>query len=429
MTLAYLASTAEGRFFYHGHSYKLSPITYPDVNIHNILVMGGPSLARSICKENSGLMTGLNFDASLIPGFPEPLGMAVSEIPCGKRLMLLRAGGIGDLIMLTPALRQLRSRCRSGVKIALSTLQDRKALFEDLGFVDDFYPHPIRLSDLVESADFYVDFSDRRGIFNHVDMIDFHLDCLGIDASSVPKEQKIPVISKGLSRNHAVREEMKRLSRHGRPLVIYSPGASDRIRYLPDDILGLLATSFKGIDYVVPGSMPKTCEGMENVFSIDTSSGLDAFVTAIAASHAVITTDSSAYHIASALSKPCLVFFGPISSSIRSKYYPTIVALDACYFGKTCASPCGISALTETPPVIPIGANRVRALEKGVKITTYSGESFTFDPGKGCPEAQYLGSSTSPCLMSFSPEDIIKGFERVMDMVESPERERKRESL
>jgi len=431
MTLAYLASTTDGHLFYHGHSYSLSPITYPNVNIHNILVMGGTSLARSICMENKGFITGLDFDATRIPGFPKPLDMDVSSIPPGKRLMLLRAGGIGDLIMFTPALRHLRQRCRPGVKIMLSTFEDRKALFEDLGLVDMFYPHPIRLSDLVDSADFYVDFSDKRGIFNHVDMIDFHLDCLGMDPSGIPWDQKIPAISSGLSRNHVIREEIKKISGHGhsQATVLYSPGASDRIRYLPDDILKLLASNFKGINFVVPGKIPISCEHMENVFSLDTSSGLDAFVTAIATTDALVSTDSSAYHIAAALGTPSLVFFGPISSSIRTRYYPNVVALEACYFGETCASPCGISALTETPPVIPIGANRVRILEKGTTITTHSGKSFIFDPSRGCPEAQLKGSDISPCLKSFNPKDIIQGFEKVLSMIASPTQEEMTRSL
>ncbi|MCD6571108.1 MAG: hypothetical protein J7L53_10440 [Deltaproteobacteria bacterium] len=425
MTQAYLVSTQPGAFFYHGHSYELSPIAYPDVDISNILLMEGLNLARAVCEENQGFITGISFDASRIPGFPRPLNMPLSDIPGGARLMLLRGGGIGDLIMLAPALKALRDACSPDVEILFSTFEDRQSLFEGLGYADKFYPHPIRLSEFIDDADYFVDFSDPKGIFSHVNMIDFHLDCLGIDPSTVSGREKIPRIAASLTRSKKITDSMDKICQGKGLCVLYSPGASDKIRRLPDYVLHLLATRHKDMIFLVPGKTPESFIGLKNVFSLDTSGGLSEFVTAIGQCDVLISSDSSAYHIAAALNKPSLVFFGSIPSRIRTTYYPNVIPLDAHYFGKTCVSPCGISALTETPPVMPIGANKVRDLKEGVNITTYSGESFIFDPQKGCPEANLTEETISPCLKSFTEEMIMEGFEKAIALIDISARAKK----
>jgi hypothetical protein len=169
------------------------------------------------------------------------------------------------------------------------------------------------------------------------------------------------------------------------------------------------------MSFIVPSGRTGESAEKSNILFLDTTGGLSDYVTAIDQCDLLVSTDSSAYHIAAALGIPSLVLFGPISSDIRIRNYPKVIALDSRYSGLTCHAPCGISILQVTPPVTGIGADNVKNLVNGVEITTYDGRTFAFDPQKGCPESNAIGMPFSPC-MHFSEDVILTGFERVLSL-------------
>jgi len=415
--LRYLVAKQKGVFTYYGHSYDLEPITPPEVNLRNILVIEYP-LDVKICQDNPHTLQNAFFEAARLPGFPKPLTVPPHVLPKGSRLMLLRGGGIGDVIMLTPALMHLKKVVGNSITITLSTFAERIPIIDGLGCIDKFFPHPISLFDFMQESDYYMDFADPKLVFNDMDMIDFHLDSLYFDTAAIPDREKVPRISDELRHSRHVLEGMDALDLNGLMPVLYAPKASHAIRHLPPGILDLLALKYPEVAFILPSDTTGAVPGFANVFSVNTTHGLGDFVTAIDQCEAVVCSDSSAYHIASALDIPALVFFGPIGSAIRTKYYPKVTALDSCYTGVTCHAPCGISALLETPPTIAIGANRVKELTEGVEITTTEGHSFRFDPHKGCPEANALGSAFSPCMEHFTHSEIIDGFAQTISLIQ-----------
>lgn len=412
MPLCYLTTTCPGVLGYHGQRYDLLPITPPEVDLHNILVISGLPLARSICEENPPLQH-ISFAAERLPGFPRRLAEPVQDLAPGTRLWLLRGGGIGDVIMLEPALRALRERLRPGVAVTLCTFADLFCLFAEREVVDRLVPQPVRMDDFL-NCDVYAEFDDPHKLFNKIEMIDFHLDCLGIDPATIPAGEKIPRLSPTLSRSPRILRLLADLEAHRQVTVLFSHTASDRIRHIPPGYAACLAAAHPEILFLVPGALPPELSERENVRSLDTSGGLSDFVTAIACCDALVSADSSACHIAAAVDTPALVLFGPIDSRMRTGYYPRVLSLDADYRGETCLSPCGISALTETPPVIPIAREQVRLLKKGLTLTTRSGRSFTFDPARGCPEANALDTPFSPCLASFDEQALLTVFEQLL---------------
>lgn len=412
----YLVIQQSGIFRYQGGHYELRPITYPEVDISQILAIND-SLARAICAENP--IIPITFAVDKIPGFPRPLEGPPQDLPPGTRLMLVRGGGIGDVIMLTPALLALKRLCGERLRINLSTFANRHPLFEDLPFVDGLLPHPLRLSDFMAAADYFVEFNDIRQLFNHLNMTDFHLDCLHIDPASIPAAEKAPIISPRMTQAPDVRAAVEQTGPRGALKFLCALEASDAIRTLPGAIVGLLAEAYPQIQFLVAtGDAPV----QPNIHRLDTSRDLQAFATAIDACDGLVCADSSAYHIAAALAKPALVFFGPITSSLRTTYYPRVVPLDARYEGETCSAPCGISAIGETPPVIPIGINQVRDLQAGTPIVTRSGRTFSFAMRQGCPEAQACASAYSPCLAAIPRERILAGFAECLSLLGNPVR-------
>ena len=410
--LKFLCSRLAGSFAYHGQTYALSPLTPPEISPNDILVITSP-LNLTICRENPAMQT-VSFETAKLHGFPQELRCHPAKLAEGAKLLILRGGGIGDVSMLTPALNILREQLGDRITINLATYADRQPLLNELGYVDKFYPLPLSLADFMTAADYYCDFSDHAGIFNETNMIDYHLSSLGINPRCIAPEQKQPVLSPSLNQSQEIIERIDTQAAVYSTRVLYVGRASDPIRNLPPGTLRLLAERHPAMAFFQPQRESPEQKLAANVFALDTAGGLNDFVTAIASCDLIVTTDSSAYHLAAALGTPALVFFGPIAAKLRAGYYPKVVAVDPNFQGQTCHSPCGISALSETPPNIGIGAAGVRNLREGMILTTFDGQDFSYHSARGCPEANFLGTSHSPCLLSLGEDTILAAFERTL---------------
>ncbi len=405
----FLAATQKGNFFYHGANYSLNPLTPPEINPDHILAASS-GLENAIIDEHPGIMQAVSFKAESIPGFPQPLQMPPEEIPAGSHIILLRAGGIGDLIMMIPALKEFRRRLSPGCQLTLATYADYAGIFECL--TDHLISYPVRLTQLMNKVDYYVEFKDLHDLFETSEMTDFYLDCLGIAPESVPNEAKQPELPASMANAPGIIEAISTIA--FKTKVLYAGRASDKIRYLPDAFLSQLAENNPDIAFIIPGNSEVK---LDNIFEIDTSGGLHEFITAIAHCDALVSTDSSAYHIAAAFNIPSLVVFGAIDSKIRTTYYPQVVALCAEYRGQTCSSPCGISAIRRRNLLKkPIGQNQVTTLKKGTAIQTFDGRSFKYDPEKGCPESCALDTCISPCLSQITTEKLLSGFTQLLSL-------------
>ena len=244
--MLFLTATQPGCFSYHGQDYLLEPLTPPEIDPRQVLAID-KHLGRIIAAENPALKL-LNFDAARLPGFPQPL--PAEGLPRNTRLLLLRGGGLGDLVTLTPALKQLRKRYGLNLQVTLSTFRDIFPLFDDHALVDRLLPHPLSLAEITGASDYYVDFSDPTKLFDTSEMIDFHLESLRIDAGAVPAADKLPQLPAALSCCDRVREQLASLKR---PLVLFAGEASDVIRRLPPSVLASLAENHPEISFVVPG--------------------------------------------------------------------------------------------------------------------------------------------------------------------------------
>ncbi|MCK4827307.1 hypothetical protein KA005_66870 [bacterium] len=386
-----------------GESYYLEPLTYPHINLSHILIVED-TLGERILKRNEHIRK-IKFDTSRIPGFPERLQLPPSELPQGSKIILLRGGGIGDLIMLTPAIRALREALPPHSQIILATSRDKQSLFEKDSLIDCIISHPIRMSDFME-ADYFVDFTANDTLFASGHMTDFYLARCHIDYRKVA--DKVPWISRKLGSSKSAAGIFEGIRRnHKGAIVLLSGEASDIIRTVPTRVLRIFPESFDEILFIVPQKSgdTKNVECGEyvntgNVFFLDTFSSLTDFVSAIQACDAVISSDSAAYHIAAALEKPCLAIFGPVHSSGRALYYPTVHPVDAVYNGACCSSPCGIDTLSNLKKL------------SGIDKTGFNWDMY--DPAKGCPEANLKGTLHSPCILSFSQSELINRFKELI---------------
>jgi hypothetical protein len=369
-----------------GHLYDLTPVHTPGATLRDILVTDDGS-AHELLAKHREILASATFDEDKANGFPKPLGN-LEQIPSGSKVLILRCGGIGDHIMLTPALKALRERLPDrSIKIWLAVQKDMFMIFEGNPYIDRLYPLPVPMAELLE-ADYVVDFpaSLDEALQPNSHLTDYWLKCLGLDPVSV--HNKAPCILPHLLTSKRIIDSFSQLRRrHPQKLfVLLNWFASTHIKSLPPSIFSVLTKEFSDFVFLVahPESLNSATEAdlkEQQIKAINLSSQMETlydYFTAVHLSDAVVCADTSTYHISSSYRKPSLVVIGP-TYSILTKYYPNCLFVEAKYEGKTCTSPCGRT--------------------KGA-----------------CPEAELLGTPYSPCLLSLSLNSIIDQFHQLIDI-------------
>ena len=165
--------------------------------------------------------------------------------------------------------------------------------------------------------------------FNAMPMIDYFLAKLGLDPQTVAdheKRGKSPNLEYCI--NHPDKSLEKLLQRYkekGSRLLLIHPFASDILRSMPHEyIAGLIDYLICNTDFTLVSAVDT---GYRNDRLLDLSrqsKNLDDFVYIIARMDAVITVDTSAYHIADCFDVPTVVLFNSINPQYRLSYYPHV---------------------------------------------------------------------------------------------------------
>lgn len=389
--MIFLVSDVKGKFESFGVSYYLEPITYPKVDISNILVVED-TLGKRVLGKCPHILRA-QFPAEKIPGFPSSIS-SIGDIPDNSNLLILRGGGIGDLILLIPAIRILKTLLPKGVKITLATFKDRMQIFKGLPEIDRIEPMPIRMSKII-GMDYYVEFSSKLDLFKKIHMTDYYLTVLGIHPMDINDELKEPRLSPDAADSRETICQINQLKSQWKKVIYINTGSTDIIRRIPFQTVMEVARLCPDMAFVhsIDHSLGEI-KIPSNIFFIDTSGSLEKYFSAILASDAVISSDSSAYHVAGAFRKPAVALFGPISSALRTVYYKSVFPIDAGYVGSICSSPCGLNAVTELNRPSP------------------NTEAKVYDR---CPEAELKGTRYSPCLLSIAPSQITKALRKVLN--------------
>ena len=368
----------------YGHTYTLNAIDSPESGLNDILVVDDYS-AFELTNKHQGVLATASFDSDKIKGFPAPL-RNLAEIPPNSSIIILRSGGIGDQIMLTPALKALHEKLSDRAPtLSLSVQEDRFPIFRGLPYIDQLFPLPLPMSDFLK-ADYYADFSDKgaKAAMPDDHMIDIHMKLMGLDPSS--HNNKLPTVSQKLVTSSRIIELFHQIIKTfpKRLLVLLNWFASTHVKSLPPSMFASLTREFPEIVFLVAhprSDHAKTDADLEKnqINAVNISNYMKSlydYFTAIHLSDAVICSDTSVYHIASIYQKPSIVIIGP-TYPILTSYYPKCSYVNASYKGKNCASPCG----------------RTR---------------------ESCPEAIESDEPYSPCLLSIPQYVMHEAFRKLL---------------
>lgn len=389
--------------FFYGHKYTLQAFSPPQVDLNDILVCedfyGKFFLSR---KEFYPTLKKVSFDVNLLPGIPDSLNIHPSCLPKGSKLLVMKSGAMGDILLLAPAMKHLKAVIPADAEIWLSIPKKFHVLFEGLSFVDRLFPYPIRMSTLI-AADFYVLFESSD--FNQMNLVDFYLKELLLDQSRI--KEKRPILAKHLRQSEkilAVFDNIKQTVCGA--TILYNGKSNGVLRDLPARFLDIFSSGFPDITFIVPdGSLKTGYKKTGNIIYLNTFNNLQDYITAINCCDAFVSADTSTYHIAAGLDKPGLVFFSSIDSGLRTGYYPRIISVSPDYQGKICRSPCGLHSEKFYHPDHDLFK---KLHEMGLKPSM-----------DRCPEAQVQNTVMSPCLISIPDERIVKKFELLLSKMEN----------
>jgi ADP-heptose:LPS heptosyltransferase len=247
----------------------------------------------------------------------------------GRTIWMLRAGGFGDLLMLTPTIREIKSRwpqarvcvaCEKSCADALSgadvEIHHAPLAFQQIGEDDALICYEGVIEDNPEARVTHgVDLFYKRS---------------GLDG--LPKSRRLDF--RLTTFGDLLLPEMT-----GRPRVAVQAMASAKTRSLhPDmmaDTLRLLVAN--GYDVFVLGIKGQAVLGIEGVHYLN-EKGLTfrQSCTALAACHAAVVPDSSLFHVAQAIGVPTVALFGAFPASLRITNPSTTITLS----GEGRCAPC-----------------------------------------------------------------------------------------
>lgn len=267
----------------------------------------------------------------------------------GKKLLVIREGGAGDLLFSTPVLKYLKEKYPT-CDIGLACMPVYHSLFNGHKYINTVYPHIFSNEEFVK-YDYFITFEgliESNPEASIINAYDLFIKRYGIPETEIPV--KIP--------NMVVSERIKDFWKMmlngvitGNKNIGYQLRASSPIRTLPYDhsadiIRKLQAKGFKvflleSFDRKNDAARFLQHFQLENV--VDTSpysSAFEQLAGIISLMDLFVGPDSSGTHIAAALDIPIVGLYGPFRSDLRLKYYKNAVGIDAmaqrCNQGRGC---------------------------------------------------------------------------------------------
>ena len=250
------------------------------------------------------------------------------------RVLLMRSGAIGDLLFLTPALREYK-KSRPDIKIDLCCRKEHQPLFEGLDLFDALVQYPFEMPIL----------GTYREIISLENVMELAHDAHATDAFA----KALGITITDYKPAYSATEDEKTIAKvwlrsETRPHVGVQLAASVRNRNYPLDLWAkvLLALEAKGWEVLIfglPGQVPTFPPEMQRYFIQDMSTkGLTFRESAALLSqcNAFVGVDSSLIHLCHALDVPAVGLYGPFSWETRTAKAPLTHALTGVGECKNC---------------------------------------------------------------------------------------------
>lgn len=259
--------------------------------------------------------------------------------------------GLGDGIIGFTALNILHKRLSkyfSKITIDLGHTpvigsKSHQILYSQESIVNQVVYLPITVEKICE-YDVVIDNSAMiiRDNFNNQPMIDFYLETMAIDSKSVPDSEKRCFIKLSQRANRKLELIEKTLRQNSKTnLVLLHTHSSTELRSMPKNIIPKVIKKLidhdENITVVTWDNLNDNLKDIDNILgdqrhrhiNLNFKYGdFDTYTSMVAKMDAVVTVDTSTYHIADSFDIPTVVIFSTIDPTLRLKYYPYAQAVE-----------------------------------------------------------------------------------------------------
>ena len=257
----------------------------------------------------------------------------------GKRILLMRAGGFGDLTLLTPVPRELTRRWPT-CHISVCTMSHYAPVLQGLPFVDDTprYPMTLEAANTYDAWVWFENAVERNPCARILHMTDLFAEITGLK-TGWPEADRRPAYA---ITPREIGWAMEQYPRNvvQRRLSIHVGASAHCRKYHPDKlrqvVFNLLGKGWEVFLLGAPGEAetdPKV-KTLHNLTAVGLTFRQSCAVAA--GSDCLLGADSAFVHIAGALDLPCVALYGPFPWELRTLYSPSVTAIS----GVGSCAPC-----------------------------------------------------------------------------------------
>lgn len=255
------------------------------------------------------------------------------------KILFMRPGGFGDLVLLTPVLREIKRRWPAA-HVAVSTMMHCGAVLAGLPFVDEVVPFPLpkAQADTFDAWVFYENAIETNPRAKELHMTELFGEIAGLtDIADLKPEYRVKP-------DEAIWATEAYPRVNGTRRICVQVGSSARCRVYPLDQLGLVCGQMcqRGWEVFLLGTrgeikLPENEKLPPNLRNL-TDSGLTfrQSCAVLNTADGFVGSDSALLHVAGALAVPAVGLYGPFPWKLRTAHCPTTFALQ----GKGQCAPC-----------------------------------------------------------------------------------------
>jgi ADP-heptose:LPS heptosyltransferase len=270
--------------------------------------------------------TWLSYGATITP-YSRP-GMPLDEGV--KSVLIVRPGGFGDLLFMTPSLRELK-RLKPELRISFASRMDCREVLQGNPDVEGFFPYPVpqAVADTFDCVMSMADVLEYSEGSTNTHCVDLYAREFGVTLPDDGKRLRMELCEEERAAIRSV------FPRTWKTRIAIQLNASSPVRIYPrtHELLNLIATDKtevvcigrRGQDILIDSENPKlkiiNTHGGRIPLSFRQSCAL------LTTCDVLIAPDSAMTHVADALDVPCVALYASFPASLRTAYAPKTVTV------------------------------------------------------------------------------------------------------
>ena len=285
---------------------------------------------------NAGELLQNDFDGDISIAPFQPIQFCENVDWNHKKFLIVRNGGFGDLLFLTPAIHELKKRWPD-IVIVVCSLAKFHPILQGNPDVDQLINYPPTMAQFQQcDAHFWAEGAiDRGPLSKTTHSVDIIAQMMGLTGDFdksliyVPDPRELEAAWEAAPRSN-------------RPRVAIQAQASDACRTWPflnfqELLIALLKKDYEVFILGAPNdARTKHHENLYNFTQRDPQPGIRESIAFMTTCDAIFAPDSVMAHVGGSLDIPTVALYGPFPADLRVRYAKSIVPLE----GKCPISPC-----------------------------------------------------------------------------------------